>query len=230
MKNKKVYGTLLGVGSLALIGNLVYRFTNGLEVGLMEITFTGFILSIFFFTVSWGSREKKDGVLPSEELGKKIESSSMIISYYVIVSIMSIGLIIDKVITGTVNISLMIILGLSLIVPAILTFFIAQTYQITPNIFGKVAESVKETYEGISKKTKNRFIGITGFLTSLFILSPLFGESRSFYHVLVYLFGEPDQDNFNPFPIIFTAALIALILYVGHQVEKASDEGEKNKN
>lgn len=156
MTTRKVFGILLGLGSLALIGNLIYRFSMGMVVSFIEVLFLCLFLLLFFFTITWGSRKKKDGILPSEELGKQIENQSIVISYYWIVGFLFIGLVVDRIVTGNVNMTLMILLGVALITPAIMTYIIAQTYQITPNLIGKFANRVMETNATISKKNETK--------------------------------------------------------------------------
>lgn len=231
MKNRKMFVVLLGLGSLALIGNLIYRFSMSLEVGFIEILFSSLFLFYFLFTITWGSRKKKkDGILPSEELGKQIEKKSISVSYSMLIGILLIGLIIERIATGTVNVSLMVILGISLVLPALLTYIIAQTYQITPNIVGRITNRIIEVNANVSKKVKDRVLGISSILIGMFIISPLFDESRGYYDLLVYLFGEPGNDNFNPFPYLFTAIIIALLFYSIYQIETASKEGSKKGN
>lgn len=231
MKNRKMFVVLLGLGSLALIGNLIYRFSMSLEVGFIEILFSSLFLFYFLFTITWGSRKKKkDGILPSEELGKQIEKKSISASYSMLIGILLIGLIIERITTGTVNVSLMVILGISLVLPALLTYIIAQTYQITPNIVGRITTRIIEVNANVSKKVKDRVLGISSILIGMFIISPLFDESRGYYDLLVYLFGEPGNDDFNPFPYLFTAIIIALLFYSIYQIETASKEGRKKGN
>lgn len=231
MKNRKVFTALLGLGSIALIGNLIYRFSTGLDVGFMEVIFSSLFLFYFFFTITWGSRKKKrDGILPAEELGKEIEKRSASRSYSMLTGILFIGLIIDRIATGTVNFSLMIIFGLALILPALISYIIAQTYQITPNIVGRTVNRIDVMNARINKKAKRRFFGISGFLIGLFIISPLFDGSRGYSDLLVYLFGESGSGIFNPFPYLFSAIIIALVFYAFNQIETTSKEGSKEEN
>ncbi|MFD1031568.1 hypothetical protein [Metaplanococcus flavidus] len=231
MKSRKVLTILLGLGSIALIGNLIYRFSVGLTVGFTELLITSLFFFYFLFTITWGSRKKnKDGILPSEELGKAIEKRSASLSYSLLVSILFIGLIIEGIVTGTVNVSLMVIFGLALILPALMAYIIAQTYQITPNIVGRTVNRISEMNENISQKAKRRLSWISAFLMGLFIIPPLFDESRGFYDLLVYLFGEPGSGNFNLFPYLFMAVIIALLCYGIFQIEARSKEGSKEEN
>lgn len=231
MKSRKILTVLLGLGSIALIGNLIYRFSMSLSVGFMELLITSLFLLYFLFTITWGSRKKKkDGILPSEELGKEIEKRSASLSYSLLAGILFIGLIIDRIATGTVNVSLMVIFGLALILPALLTYILAQTYQITPNIVGRATNWISEVNANISKKAKRRVSGISAILMGAFIIPPLFDESRGFNDLLVYLFGESGSGNFNPFPYLFTAVIIALLSYGIYQIEARSKEGSKEEN
>lgn len=228
MKNKKIYSILFGLASFALLGNIIYRLVIGLDIGFFEVIFTSMLIIIFLFTLTWGSREKKDGILPTEELGEKIESKSNGLSYHILVFLLLLGLIIDRIITGSPNMTLIIILAISLILPAILAYVIAQTYQITPNVIGKTADRIIEYTSNMSMKKKNRLHITAGLLTYFFILGPLFNESRSYYDFLVYLFGEPAETGFNPFPIVFTVVLLFLVLYTFAQIENAYRD--KNNN
>ncbi|WP_422124533.1 hypothetical protein DHX103_06855 [Planococcus sp. X10-3] len=231
MKSRKVFTVLLGLGSIALIGNLIYRFSMGLPVGFTELLISSLFLFYFLFTITWGSRKKKkDGILPSEELGKEIEKRSASLSYSILVGILFIGLIIEGIATGTVNVSLMVIFGLALVLPALLSYILAQTYQIKPNIVGRAANWISEVNTNISQKAKRRLSWISAFLMGLFIIPPLFDESRGFNDLLVYLFGESGNGNFNPFPYLFTAVIIALLSYGIYQIEARSKEGSNEEN
>ncbi|MTD29851.1 hypothetical protein [Planomicrobium sp. YIM 101495] len=227
MNSRKVFAALLGIGSLALLGNLAYRFSLGLEVGFVEILFAIFFLLVFLFTITWGSKKKKDGILPAEELGKQIQNTSYNASYAVILGVMFLGLVIDRIATGTVNVTLLIVFVAALVIPALMTYVIAQTYQITPNLWGKLANRVMELNASVSKKTKSRVQWIFAIFVGMFIISPLFDGSRGFSDLLTYLFGEPASGNFNPFPYLFTAVIIALVIYTARRIEKAATEGSR---
>lgn len=226
MTLKKTYGLVLGLITLAMIGNLIYRLFSGSPIGYQEVILTGAVTVGFFYFWTWGSRKNKDGILPNEELGKTIEQKSMAFSYYPLVGLLWIGLIVDKTLTDTTNITLLIILGIALIVPSLLSFIIAQTYAVRLNVIGKAAEEVVYRVNRIKKKTKIRILSIAVFLTTLFITGPVFRDSGNlFYDLLVFLFGEPSETGVDLFPILFSAVIILLVLFAGHRFHQSiSDE------
>lgn len=191
MRNRKMYSILFGLGSIALIGNLIYRFVAGLEVGFFEILFACVFFIFFLFSRTWGSKENKDGITPTEEMGKKIDESSTLISYQILVPLLLAGLILERITTGTVNTTLLVLLTSALVLPSIMSYAIAQTYEINPNIIGRTMDRLAEIYGSINVKVKNRILSVTGILTGFFIISPLFSQGRGYYDLLVYIFGEP---------------------------------------
>ncbi|MFA9558266.1 hypothetical protein ACERII_13240 [Evansella sp. AB-rgal1] len=228
MKSRMVVSILLLIGCFAILGNIIYKLIAGDGIVLSDVIFLSMLLLFFFFTITWGSSKKKDGILPSEELGKQIQHKSASVSYYMIVSLLFVGLIIDRIVTGTPNTTIMILFGLSLVIQPFITYVIAQTFQIHPNSLGKIANWFIECNSRISKKTKNRMLFIIGFLTALFIISPLF-ETSSYYDLLTFLFGEPG-DSFNPFPLLFSAVVIGLLITGLYYYEKRSREGDSREH
>lgn len=219
VKHRKIYGLLLGLISLALVGTLVYRLFSGLSVGYQEIILTSIVTIAFFYTWTWGSRKNRDGILPDEELGKRIEQRSMAFSYYPLVGLLWIGLIVDKILTDTTNVTLLVILGVALIVPSVLSFIITQTYSVKPTFIGETAEEVVYRVSRIKKKTRTKMLFITGLLTTLFITGPAFRDSGNlFYDFLVFLFGEPSETGVNPLDLLLSAVTILLLVFISYRI------------
>lgn len=140
-----------------------------------------------------------------------------------IVVFLFVGLVFDRIVTGTPNLTMMILFGLSLIIQPLVTYVIAQTFQIHPNIFGKIVNWFIKFNGSISKKAKNRLSFIIGILTAMFIISPLFEEESSFYDLLTFLFSE-SGGSVNPFLILFSVVLLGLLITGLYHYEKSTRE------
>jgi hypothetical protein len=222
MKNK-VFQWGLGVASLILIANVVYRLVFGLAIGEFEIMTTGPVLIWFLFTVTWQSPYKKEGISRKEELGQTIETKSEQGSYTILMGVVLVGLLMDWMITGSTNTALIIILLIGMLLPEILNYIIVQTYEIEPNVIGRMAKEIQYRYSKISRKQKRRAGFFLGFLVVMFMPRPE-GETRSFYDVLVFLFGEPSESGNHVLPLLFSVAVISLVCYLTHKFIKDYDE------
>lgn len=223
MMKDKVFQWGLGIASLILVANVMYRLVFGLAIGEFEIMTTAPVLIWFLFTVTWRSPYKKEGISRKEELGQKIESKSEQGSYTILMGIGLIGLLMDWMITGSTNTALIIILLIGVLLPEILNYIIVQTYEIEPNAIGRMAKEIQYRYSKISRKKKRGAGLILGFLIVMFRPRPE-GEARSFHDVLFYLFGEPSESGTDILPLLFSVAVIALVSYLTYKFIKDYDK------
>ncbi|MDQ0254848.1 hypothetical protein J2S74_002227 [Evansella vedderi] len=162
-------------------------------------------------------------------MGKRISDKSSNISYFFLVIFILAAVIGDRLLNGTVNIFLLILLGLSMVIHPIMTFLIAQKYQFNNNFYLKISnfcEKVDHKY--LIKKRKRRLLFIMGLCIGAFVLPPLFGNSGPFHDLLNFLFGEPGEGK-SPLPLLFTLVLIAAI-FLGFNVysKKAKESDDIN--
>ena len=84
--NMRKLGTLLfGSSALIVIIYTIYKYLQGKEIGLNEISTIGILVMMFLSGLTWGTdRDEDDGILQEEELGQKIIEKSSKISYYLL--------------------------------------------------------------------------------------------------------------------------------------------------
>ncbi|UHA74697.1 hypothetical protein [Paenibacillus sp. 481] len=129
MSRRKVGSIIMGTATLIVIGYAIYRGLTGNEIGFNEVFSIAAILSIFLSSITWGSKQEKDGILQEEELGQRITEKSSKLSY-LLLTIFILGAVgLDTYINGTVNMFLLALLGLSVILLPIVEFFYARRYQ-----------------------------------------------------------------------------------------------------
>lgn len=115
MKSRKIGAIIIGTTILIVIGYSIFKITAGKEVGFQEVIVIGTLLMMFFSAITWGNKEEKDGILPEEELGQRITEKSSKISYFILVVLILIAVLVDELINGTINVFLLGILALSMI-------------------------------------------------------------------------------------------------------------------
>ncbi|WAA10036.1 hypothetical protein [Fervidibacillus albus] len=117
---RKIAGLIYGIGIIIFLGYSTYKIMIGEEIGFTEIMPIGILCWSYFSTVTWGSREEKDGIFPDEELGQRITEKSAKIGYYVLLIAIFIALVIDEIINENSNVILLILMTLAMItLPAI---------------------------------------------------------------------------------------------------------------
>lgn len=72
MSIRKIGGIIFGVATLIVIGFTIYKLTAGEKVGFNEIISISLFLMMYFSTITWGTKESKDGIMQEEELMKKV--------------------------------------------------------------------------------------------------------------------------------------------------------------
>ncbi|MEI4802871.1 hypothetical protein WAZ07_16445 [Bacillus sp. FJAT-51639] len=129
MSTRKIGTIICGIATVIVIVFTIYKMIVGKEVGFNEIVAIGSLLSMFLTSITWGTKEEKDGILQEEELGQKITEKSSKISYFLILLFIFGAIIGDKIVNGTTNIFLLMLLGLSMITLPFIEFLVAKKYQ-----------------------------------------------------------------------------------------------------
>jgi hypothetical protein len=129
MKTRKIGGIIFGTVTLIIIGFTIYRITMGKDVGFNEIVSIAIALSMFFSTITWGTKKDKDGIFQDEELGRMITEKSSKISYFVLTALILVATFADELINGTVNLFLLVLLGLSIVILPFVEFLVARKYE-----------------------------------------------------------------------------------------------------
>lgn len=129
MNSKKISGMIVGTAIIIVIGFTIYRALTGIGVGFNEIMGLAILFSIFFSAITWGTKGEDDGVRADEELGRKITEKSSKISYFVLMVLILIILLVDQFILGTMNTSLLIVLGLAFATLPCVEFLVARKYR-----------------------------------------------------------------------------------------------------
>lgn len=191
----------------------MHKISNGLFIGFNDVFFISGLLLCFFFTMTWGTKKQNDGILLDEELGKRIQEKSSSVSYQILALLIFFAVIGDAIINETVNIFLLILLGIAIVIQPMISFIVAQSYQLEPNFLGKIAHTLKQSNKKTMTKKQLILIGVLGILTGLFILPKLSGSSTG-YDLLVFLFGEPTEKS-SSFPILFMVLIITIFFTWG---------------
>ena len=129
MSKRRIASILFGLATLLVVGFTIYKITVGKDVGLNEVITISVLLMMFLSTLTWGTKEGKDGILQDEELGRKITEKSSKIGYYLLTFFILIAVAADNFINETINIFLLLLLGLSMITLPLIEFFVAKRYQ-----------------------------------------------------------------------------------------------------
>lgn len=129
MKSRKLGGLIFGGAALIVIGFSIFKFAIGKEVGFQEVIAISSLLMMFFSAITWGNKEDQDGILIDEELGQKITEKSSKISYYVLVSLILVAVAADEWINGTINVFLLVVLGLAMIILPLVEFLYSLKFK-----------------------------------------------------------------------------------------------------
>ena len=129
MSKRRIASILFGLATLLVIGFTIYKITVGKDVGLNEVITISVLLMMFLSTLTWGTKEGKDGILQDEELGQKITEKSSKIGYYLLTLFILVAVAADNFINETINIFLLLLLGLSMIILPLIEFLVAKRYQ-----------------------------------------------------------------------------------------------------
>ncbi|WP_409972910.1 hypothetical protein [Bacillus sp. Bva_UNVM-123] len=108
---------------------LQFILIAGENVGFNEIISISLLLMMYFSAITWGTKESKDGIMQEEELGRRINEKSSLISYYVLPVLILLAMVVDQWMNGTVNIFLTAILGIGVITQPFVAYLIARKYQ-----------------------------------------------------------------------------------------------------
>ncbi|WP_235440469.1 hypothetical protein [Paenibacillus sp. DMB20] len=84
MSARKIGAVIFGLGALIVIGFTIYKISAGKDVGFNEIITIACLVMIFLTSITWGSKEEKDGILPGEELGQRITEKSSKVGYFLL--------------------------------------------------------------------------------------------------------------------------------------------------
>ncbi len=129
MSTRMLTALLSGIASIIVVGFTIYKIWIGKEVGFNEVSAIGGLLIMFLTAITWGSKEEKDGILQEEELGQKIIEKSSKISYFLLMIFVFLAAVIDKLVSGSINIMLLLLLILSMITLPFVEFLVAKKYQ-----------------------------------------------------------------------------------------------------
>ncbi|MGG2092359.1 hypothetical protein AB1283_06510 [Bacillus sp. S13(2024)] len=129
MRTRKIGSIIFGISTLIVIGFTIYKIIVGKDVGFNEVITIGCLVMMFFSSITWGTKEEKDGILQEEELGQRITEKSSKVSYFILTFFILGAVVADKFLNGTTNIFLLLLLGLSMITLPFIEFLVAKRYQ-----------------------------------------------------------------------------------------------------
>lgn len=129
MNIKRIITAITGIVTLIIIAFTIYKGLSGKEVGFSEVTSISIALMMFFSAITWGNKNEDDGILQEEELGQKITEESSKIGYFILTGFIFIAVIVDKVMSGTFNMLLVILLSLAMMTLPLIEFIISKKYQ-----------------------------------------------------------------------------------------------------
>ncbi|RDW17250.1 hypothetical protein [Oceanobacillus chungangensis] len=129
MSTRKIGSVLISIATLIVVGFTIYQVIVGKDVGFNEVVTIGGLLMMFFSSITWGTKEEKDGILLEEELGQRITEKSSKVSYFLLTFFIFGAVAADNFINGTINIFLLLLLGLSMIILPFIEFLVAKKYQ-----------------------------------------------------------------------------------------------------
>ncbi|MFT0802477.1 hypothetical protein VSK91_13000 [Bacillus swezeyi] len=129
MSTRKIGSVISGIAALIVIGFTIYKIIVGKDVGFNEVMSMGALLMIFFSAITWGTKEEQDGILQEEELGQRITEKSSKVGYFLLTLFIFGAVVADQFINGTMNIFLLLLLGLSMITLPFIEFLVAKKYQ-----------------------------------------------------------------------------------------------------
>lgn len=129
MKTRKIGAIIIGTATLIVTVYSIFKIMTGREVGFQEVIVIGTLLMMFLSAITWGNKEEKDGILIDEELGQRIIEKSSKISYFILVFFILVAVAADKLVNGTINVFLLVILGLAMIILPLVEFLVAKRYQ-----------------------------------------------------------------------------------------------------
>lgn len=84
MNTRKIGAAIFVTATLIVVGFTIYKIIVGKDVGFNEVIAIGALLMTFFSTITWGTKEEKDGILQEEELGQRITEKSAKVSYFLL--------------------------------------------------------------------------------------------------------------------------------------------------
>lgn len=127
MRKRKV--SVFGIATMIVLADMIYRIFTGKNVGFHEIVAMGIFLMMFLSAITWGNKVEKNGILQEEELGQKIKEKSSKISYSILLFIILLAVFADKIVNGTINIFLLIVLGLTMVILPFVEYLVAKKYK-----------------------------------------------------------------------------------------------------
>lgn len=128
MTRRTIGAIIFGIATFIAIGYTIMKYVQGGEIGFNEISVIAILVMIFLSSVTWG-KSQEDGITPEEELGQKITDKSSKISYYALTLFILVIIGAEQIITGTTNVSMLIILGLAMVTLPFVEFLVARKYQ-----------------------------------------------------------------------------------------------------
>ncbi len=129
MKRRKFGAIVFGVLTLGAIATSIFRMIDGRDVGFNEIVMIAMFTMLFLSALTWGGKDEKDGIYIDDELGRKITEKAAKMSYHLLVVIILFAVAIEKLVYGTVNIFLLLVLGIGMILLPAVEFVVARKYQ-----------------------------------------------------------------------------------------------------
>jgi hypothetical protein len=127
MRKRKII--VFGTATIIVLADIIYRIITGKDVGFFEIAALGIFMMMFLSAITWGNKVKKNGILQEEELGIKIKEQSSKISYFILLFIILLAVFTDKIVNGTINIFLLIVLGLTIVILPFVEYLDAKKYK-----------------------------------------------------------------------------------------------------
>lgn len=128
MSKRRIGAWLFGLATVSAIGYTILNYSQGDIIGFNEVMVIAILAITFLSSVTWGA-SSKDGITPEEELGRKITEISSKVSYYILLLLIFIIVAVELWLTGTVHVSMLIVLALAIILLPFVQFIVARKYQ-----------------------------------------------------------------------------------------------------
>ncbi|UNK19225.1 hypothetical protein MNQ98_04080 [Paenibacillus sp. N3/727] len=120
---------VFGVTSLIVIGFTLWKWLSGQEVGFNEWGSIAIVLSAFLGAMTWGSKGDPEHISPEEELGRHISSQSFKASYFILLALALIVLVIEKIAYAHDNIGVIAVLLLGIIVLPATEYVVSRKFR-----------------------------------------------------------------------------------------------------
>jgi hypothetical protein len=129
MNKGKTKSTFFIIITILLMGLTIYDIVVDKNVGFFPIAQLAVLIILFFSMFTWGEKNKSDGILPNEELGKQVTNQSSNIAYKILIVVIFCLILVDKFLNNSINLLLLIAFFFSLITLPLIEFVNSKKYQ-----------------------------------------------------------------------------------------------------